>query len=249
MASKKTINPQPSLDFWKATVESGNQSLYLIFTKLKFRSLNKKGQDTTGGFINKKQLDKIGQCLEIKQIRVHISRLKKKGLIIPTHNGYTMVSMTKAAKELGVDLKQLTIKAKTLPKLKSKLAYITTTRCLKRQQYVTHKSSKHNAGTTFSCKHFSQMLGYKSPMTGCNREKLLEDECKVIIGRDRNRQWRITHKGVRVYWRPCNNIVVAPKELRFQMYCQKKALEYFWKTHQVRFYKKDGKAHSYIVNL
>ncbi len=245
MITKKRYSPSPSLDFWKATVQAGNQSLYLVFTKLKFRNLDKKGSDLTGGFIPKKDIDKIGLQIGVKQLRTHISRLKKKGLLIPTFKGYYMKSMKDAAKELGVELTQLTIKAKTLPLLKLKLAYITTTRCLKRQQYVTDKTMKQNP-VTFSCQTFSDMLGYKSATTGCNREKLLENEFKVLIGRSKNRQWRVTHKGVLVFWRPCNRITLAPKKMEFQLYCQKKALEYFNKTYKVCYYTgKDGKKHSY----
>lgn len=71
----------------------------------KVRGYNR-NYDRTGGFIKTSDLNKIGKQIKVPYhtLRTKLRRLVAHGFLIKTHTGYTMISMSKAAEIIGVEV-------------------------------------------------------------------------------------------------------------------------------------------------
>ena len=146
--------------------------------------------DLSYGFIRKSELKQIAKQIKVpyNTLRSIMPRLETSKLIIKTFTGWNMISMEKAAKLLGIELKQLRVKAETQKELKLKLAC----NIIKRVKFkrnakfkkdkITHETNS-KMPVILSCKSLAKKLGYKSAMTGSQREQQLEKMHKLEIKR------------------------------------------------------------------
>ena len=177
--------------------------------------------DKTGGFIHRDKLNEIAKQIHVpfNTLKTHIRKLESAGLIVRQSKGWKMISMSKAAIIVGVELKQLRIKANTKNELKEKLVYNLikhTNLKMKKVEAKTSNKSSQPFSLTLSCMTIANRLGYKSAMTGVSREKLLEKKGRIIISRYKPEKVMLK-KGAKTipldsdyFWkRPCNTIIAA----------------------------------------
>jgi len=170
--------------------------------------------DRTGGFIHKSKLKLVAKKIKVpfNTLRGLLPKLEKAGLIIPKGKGWRMISMTDAAKMIGVELYQLRIKATTKKELKSKLAYNTIKSIQHKAAKLLHKTYN-DMTVKVSCSELAKRLGYKSAMTGCNRERQLERVAKLIIKRLTTVKVvlvdSVNNETYSYYKNPCNSLHLA----------------------------------------
>lgn len=170
--------------------------------------------DRTGGYFSRSKLRFEAKRLGVSEntLRITLGKLVKQGWARRTTNGWVLVSMNKIASSLGVELTKFKIKAKNLKEFKEKIAYVEIAILERKVKIKTLKTNGIESATTLSCKELAKRLGYKSAMTGVNRERSLEK--KLLLGITRHQVMRteiVNEVGVKqvIFKRDCNNLKVT----------------------------------------
>ncbi len=234
---------EASREYWSEANRQGKLTLYYIFCKLKYRNnynpintrlnpfndteLNKEyfnklkkeiniHADLTGGFIKRSQLGIVAKQIGYSEntLRINLGKLKSLGLVKKTFTGWLLVSTKKSASLLGIELEKLRIRGDTKEDLKNKhtLSYIKTT-VHKQKHYKVMDEARRTIPGTLSCEVLSKRMGYRSAMTGSNRERKLEKEQRIIVSRKPLERKEKTNNGFTYYVleRPCNVLIPIKK--------------------------------------